>query len=84
MCSESTQEGTESTSTPQELRSAHKLDPGYLKGLAATSTCETFEGVALLQVSAQGGLLQGQQAGDFLHGTTGTVSDSTADDIGPF
>lgn len=36
----------------------------------AMSTCETFEGIALLQVSAQGGLLQGQQAGDFLHRMT--------------
>lgn len=41
------------------------------------STCETLEGVALLQIGAEGGLLQGQQAGYFLNRTISIVSGTT-------
>lgn len=38
------------------------------------STCEALEGISLLQVCAQRGLLQGQQAGDFLKRMTSSMT----------
>lgn len=43
------------------------------KGGTNGSTCETLEGISLLQVCAQCGLLQGQQAGDFLNRATSSA-----------
>ena len=53
--------------------------PNYPQGVQrkaqeAPSTCETLEGIALLQIGAQGGFLQGQQAGYFLNRKTSEVS----------
>lgn len=48
--------------------------PRTPKGRAGwLSTCETLEGISLLQVCTQRGLLQGQQAGDFLNRMTSSV-----------
>lgn len=61
-------EREESNPAPKEPRVPQR------KGLVAPSTCEAFEGIALLQISAQGGLLQSQQASYFLNRTINTVS----------
>lgn len=69
-------EREESNPASKELRVSPRNIPRVpqRKGLVAPSTCEAFEGIALLQISAQGGLLQSQQASYFLNRTINTVS----------
>lgn len=59
---------------PQTMSHSLKCTQDILtEGIAAFPTCKTLEGIALLQICAQGGLLQSQQTGYFLNRMTSTM-----------